>query len=92
MSYAAVLCANVRDPLSRISWKGASGDGFLFVLVYPIRNSYADDITELNGSYNLMFNDNQNYPDKTFFTQPNKRSLIVNNFKETIRQYIKIRI
>ena len=52
-------------------------------------NYNADDITAFNGSYNLIFNNNQNYPDKTFFTQQNKRSLILSNFKETIRQIYK---
>lgn len=52
-------------------------------------NWNADDITFWNGSYNLIFNNNQNFPDKTFFTQPNRRGLILSNFKETIRKIYK---
>lgn len=52
-------------------------------------NFNAADITDFKGSYNLIFNNNQNYPDKTFFTHTNKRSLILSNFKETIRQIYK---
>lgn len=47
------------------------------------------DYTNFTGSYNLYFNNNQTYPQKTYYTALAKRSSILTNYKETIRKIYK---
>ena len=47
------------------------------------------DYTNFTGSYNLYFNNNKSFPQKTYFTSANKRSAILANYKEAIRKIYK---
>lgn len=44
------------------------------------------DWTNFSGSYNLYFNNNQSFPQKTYFTSLSKRGAILTNYKEAIRR------
>lgn len=47
------------------------------------------DYTNFLGSYNLYFNNNKSFPQKTYYTSLDKRSAILTNYKETIRKIYK---
>jgi hypothetical protein len=77
---------NFNNPKMKYA-KGA----FVMFSTYASTSKYFEsyDYTNFTGSYNLYFNNNQAYPQKTYYTSISKRSSILMNFKETIRKIYK---
>lgn len=80
------MSLNFNNPKMKYA-KGAFVTFSSYVSTSRFYDSY--DYTNFTGSYNLYFNNNQSYPQKTYYTSVAKRSSILTNYKDTIRKIYK---